>query len=173
MPIKIQLFRGADCSNQNGCNINFDNIVSPQKFNAIKAYYLLRGNVVIDYEGENAAEISSPYNSSWSSYSNQWNYEKNVLLTVKPSTKFAIVSLVEGNTNNAIAFTSSVTQLDNTSLSKTMNANSYLVVFGSSYSVDGIENISGALSRVLTANGPREVQISTSGSCELVYVEPV
>lgn len=173
MPIKIQLFRGADCSIQKGCTIHFEDIVSPQKFNAVKAYYLLRGNVVIDYEGENTTEISSPYNYNWSSYSNQWNYEKNVLLTVKPSTKFATVSLVEGNTNNAIAFTSSIAQLDNTSLSKTMNANSYLVVFGSSYSIDGVENISHAFSRVLTANSPREVQISTSGSCELVYVEPV
>jgi hypothetical protein len=173
MPIKIQLFRGVHCSNPKGCNINFDNTIFPQKFNPIKAYYLLRGNVVIDYEGENTVEISSPYNSNWSSYSNQWNYEKNVLLTVKPSTQFAIVSLIEGNTNNAIAFTSSVTQLDNANLTKTMNANSYLVVFGSSYSIDGVENTSGAPSRAITANGPREVQISTSSSCELIYVEPV
>ena len=173
MPIKIQIFRGVDCNNEKGCNINLESGVSPQKFNLNKGYYLLRGNVVIDYEGENSAEIYSPYNSNWSEYSNQWNYVKNVFITLKSSTKFAIVSLFEGNTNNAIAFTSSVTQLDNANLTKTMNANSYLVVFGSSYSIDGVENTSGAPSRAITANGPREVQISTSSSCELIYVEPV
>jgi len=173
MSIKIRIFRGTDCSNETGCAINLDSGTSSQKFNSSKAYYLLRGNVVIGYERENTVEISSPYNSDWSSYSNQWNYDKNVLLKVKPSMKFAIVYLVDGNTNNTVTFTSSAIQLDNASTNKTMNANSYLVVFGSHYSIDGVENSNDATCRVLTANGPREVQVSTSSSCELVYVEPV
>ena len=170
MSIKIKQFIGEGCPSTIGCNISLEANVSPQKFNLNKSYYLLRGGIVVDYEGENTVNVVCPYNSNWNPYVDQWNYDKNVTLTTTPNTKFIVVSV----TNNAVAFTSSVLLLENSNLTKTMNANSYLLVFGSAYSIDSVNyhNINGQ-SRTLFANSPREVQISTSNSCELIYLEPI
>ena len=170
MSIKIKQFIGGGCTSTIGCNMSLEPNVSPQKFNLNKSYYLLRGGIVVDYEGENTVNVVCPYNSNWNPYVDQWNYDKNVILTTTPNTKFIVVSV----TNNAVAFTSSVLLLENSNLTKTMNANSYLLVFGSAYSIDSVNyhNINGQ-SRTLFANSPREVQISTSNSCELIYLEPI
>ena len=170
MSITIKQFIGGGCTSTIGCNISLEANVSPQKFNLNKSYYLLRGGIVVDYEGENTVNVVCPYNSNWNPYVDQWNYDKNVILTTTPNTKFIVVSV----TNNAVAFTSSVLLLENSNLTKTMNANSYLLVFGSAYSIDSVNyhNINGQ-SRTLFANSPREVQISTSNSCELIYLEPI
>jgi len=174
MSIKIKQFIGGSCTAAVGCNISLETNVSPQKFNLNKSYYLLRGGIVVDYEGENTVNVVCPYNSNWNPYVDQWNYDKNVILTTTPNTKFTVVSVTEGNTNNAVAFTSSVLILENSNLTKTMNANSYLLVFGSAYSIDSVHyhNINGQ-SRTIFANSPREVQISTSNSCELIYLETI
>ena len=170
MSIKIKQFIGEGCPSTIGCNISLEANVSPQKFNLNKSYYLLRGGIVVDYEGENTVNVVCPYNSNWNPYVDQWNYDKNVILTTTPNTKFIVVSV----TNNAVAFTSSVLLLENSNLTKTMNANSYLLVFGSAYSIDSVNyhNIN-RQSRTIFANSPREVQISTSNSCELIYLEPI
>ena len=170
MSIKIKQFIGGGCTSTIGCNISLEANVSPQKFNLNKSYYLLRGGIVVDYEGENTVNVVCPYNSNWNPYVDQWNYDKNVILTTTPNTKFIVVSV----TNNAVAFTSSVLLLENSNLTKTMNANSYLLVFGSAYSIDSVNyhNIN-RQSRTIFANSPREVQISTSNSCELIYLEPI
>ena len=170
MSIKIKQIIGGGCTSTIGCNMSLEPNVSPQKFNLNKSYYLLRGGIVVDYEGENTVNVVCPYNSNWNPYVDQWNYDKNVILTTTPNTKFIVVSV----TNNAVAFTSSVLLLENSNLTKTMNANSYLLVFGSAYSIDSVNyhNINGQ-SRTLFANSPREVQISTSNSCELIYLEPI
>ena len=170
MSIKIKQIIGGGCPSTIGCNISLEANVSPQKFNLNKSYYLLRGGIVVDYEGENTVNVVCPYNSNWNPYVDQWNYDKNVILTTTPNTKFIVVSV----TNNAVAFTSSVLLLENSNLTKTMNANSYLLVFGSAYSIDSVNyhNIN-RQSRTIFANSPREVQISTSNSCELIYLEPI
>ena len=170
MSITIKQFIGEGCPSTIGCNISLEANVSPQKFNLNKSYYLLRGGIVVDYEGENTVNVVCPYNSNWNPYVDQWNYDKNVILTTTPNTKFIVVSV----TNNAVAFTSSVLLLENSNLTKTMNANSYLLVFGSAYSIDSVNyhNIN-RQSRTIFANSPREVQISTSNSCELIYLEPI
>ena len=170
MSITIKQFIGGGCTSTIGCNISLEANVSPQKFNLNKSYYLLRGGIVVDYEGENTVNVVCPYNSNWNPYVDQWNYDKNVILTTTPNTKFIVVSV----TNNAVAFTSSVLLLENSNLTKTMNANSYLLVFGSAYSIDSVNyhNIN-RQSRTIFANSPREVQISTSNSCELIYLEPI
>ena len=170
MSIKIKQFIGGGCTSTIGCNISLEVNVSPQKFDLNKSYYLLRGGIVVDYEGENTVNVVCPYNSNWNPYVDQWNYDKNVILTTTPNTKFTVVSV----TNNAVAFTSSVLLLENSNLTKTMNANSYLLVFGSAYSIDSVNyhNIK-RQSRTIFANSPREVQISTSNSCELIYLEPI
>ena len=174
MSIKIKQIIGGGCTSTIGCNMSLEPNVSPQKFNLNKSYYLLRGGIVVDYEGENTVNVVCPYNSNWNPYVDQWNYDKNVTLTTTPNTKFTVVSVTESNTNNAVAFTSSVLLLENSNLTKTMNANSYLLVFGSAYSIDSVNyhNIN-RQSRTIFANSPREVQISTSNSCELIYLEPI
>lgn len=172
--MKIRQFIGGSCTSTVGCNISLEANVSPQKFNLNKSYYLLRGDMIVDYEGENTVNVVCPYNSNWNPYVDQWNYDKNVILNTTPNTKFIVVSVTEGNTNNTVAFTSSVLLIENSNLTKTMNANSYLLVFGSAYSIDSVNyhNIHGQ-SKEIFANSLREVQISTSNPCELIYLEPI
>lgn len=172
MRVGVQLFLGEDCTLQSACEIKFNPNLAAQQFEANSKYYLLNGQISLTYLGEQTQTVSSPYGSSWTPYDNSWELDKPVKLIVSPSTCFMRLSLVSGDGNTAIDSTSSVMKLNNSSARVSMNANSLVIVVGSSYSVDG-NLYSGQRSRVIPAKESREVEISTADSCQLIYIEPL
>lgn len=172
MGIKVQLFYGKDCGSREGCQIKFDPNAQTHKFNPNHKYYLVDGTVSIQYEGEDAQEISSPYDTTWTNYVDSWNYAKNVHLRVSNSTVFAAISATQGNNENYIATNSSVITLNNSSLSVSMNSNSSILILGPDYSVDGVPQLNNKV-RVINATSPKQINVATQQRCSIIYVEPL
>lgn len=168
----IKLFQGKECQLKAGCTINLESNTQFQKFNSNASYYLIDGDVSIEYDGESHQVISSPYTSTWTSYIDSWDYSKNVTLRVLPSTLFLKLSLRDSASNTDRAHTSSVLKLTNSSITKSMNSNTSMIVIGSEYSVDG-NQYTNQITRVISAKTPRELSISTQNSCSLIYIEPI
>ena len=172
MLLGIQVFQGKDCNFKQGCKIRLTPDGEAQRFNSNTRYYLVDGDVSIEYEGEPQQVMSSPYGSNWSSYVNSWDYSKDVSLTVLPTTLFVKVSLIDKTSNTELDQVSSVIKLENTSITKSMNSNTSMIVVGSTYTVDGNE-YTNQIARVIPAKTAREVTISTQNSCSLIYIEPI
>lgn len=172
MGVRVQLFRGEDCTFSSGCEIKFNPNSYAQKFDSNTKYYLLDGEVHIEYEDQPQQLISSPYSQIWSDYINPWIYGKNVFLKVLPSTLFVAVALTQGSTNDYLEFNASTIKLLNSSVTKSMNANSFVVVVGANYTVDGA-SYSNQKTRIIPAISSRELVISTQQSCSLIYIEPI
>jgi hypothetical protein len=172
MSIKVQLFKGEDCSFKEGCAINLQPNTSIQKFDANSKYYLLEGTLLAQYAEEAEQTISSPYNATWSGYVDSWDYTKNVFLKVSQTTVFVGLSVKQGNTENHLETVSSVAVIKNSSISASMKANSYMLIVGSDYKVDDTE-YSNQKTRIIFASSPKNLTMSTPKSCSLVYIEPI
>lgn len=173
MSVKVRLFYGSECTQElKKCSINLGVIGSPEtKFDPLKKYFLIDGNLTICYVGTEAASISSPYNSSWTSYSNQWDYSKDVSLQVQDDTVFVVVSMLD-NSNSHVSFNSSVIKVENTSLTKSMATNSKMIIMGDSYRIDSLEyETQGKRCRVVEAREPRELSFYANSACQLIYIE--
>lgn len=161
MLLGIQVFQGKDCQLKSGCKIHFDRNTAAQYFTSNNNYYLLEGQVSIQYNFEPVQEISSPYGSNWTPYIDSWDYSKEVKLTVLPSTVFLRLTAPTLNS-------SSVLVLQNSNTVVSMNPNSTLIVVGTSYTVDGV---SYEKTRFISATEAKELSVATSNSCSLVYIE--
>lgn len=176
MLVKVQLSRGQDCLLNAGCNITLEPANNSQsvsqQFKQAQKYYLLDGELFVSYEGGSSGIINTPYTSTWTPYVDSWNYTNPVSLSCLPSTLFAKLEFATSNSDNtAINVTSSVVRVQNSSISASMNSNSFLVVIGSDYTIDGVSatrNVS-----TISANTNKNVVISTSNSCSLIYIEQI
>lgn len=171
MSIKIGLIRGSDCTQPNkDCVISLGTKDSPEtKFNPISKYILTRGNVTIGYSNVPSTSLTSPYNSSWTPYIDSWDYSQDVFLSVQEDTNFLSVKVLDSS-NAAVAFNASVMQLSTGSTTKSMVPNSMMIIVGSSYSVDAQE-YTDQKCRTVFARESREITISATSLCELIYIE--
>ena len=171
MSIRVRLFRGSDCAQPDkNCVISLGTNDSPEtKFNPLSKYFLTRGNLTISYNGDSATSITSPYNSSWSSYVDSWNYSKDVSLNVQADTNFVSISVLNSS-NAAVAFNASAMQLSTGSITKSMAQNTILVIVGESYSVD-TQEYTDQKCKTVFARESREITISATSLCELIYIE--
>jgi len=177
MLVKVQLSRGQDCLLNAGCNISLEpannsQASESQQFKPEHKYYLLEGELFVSYQGGSSGIVNTPYTSTWTPYVDSWDYTKDVLLSCLPSTLFAKLEFaVSSNNNTAINVTTSTVKIENSSISASMNSNSFLVVIGSDYTIDGVS----ATRKVntISANTNKNVVVSTSNSCSLIYIEQI
>ena len=176
MLAKLQLSRGQDCPINTGCRITLEPKNNSQgvsqKFKPEHKYYLLDGEVFVSYEGGSSGIINTPYTSTWTPYVDSWDYTNPVSLSCLPSTLFAKLEFATSNNDNTVInVTTSVIRIQNSSVNASMNSNSFLVAIGSDYTIDGVSatrNVS-----TIFANTNKNVVISTSNSCSLIYIEQV
>lgn len=176
MLAKVQLSRGQDCSINTGCSITLEPANNSQgvlqQFKPEHKYYLLDGELFVSYEGGSSGIVNTPYSSTWTEYVDSWDYTNPVSLICVPSTLFAKLEFATSNNDNtAIDVTSSVVRVQNSSVSTSMNSNSFLVVIGSDYTVDGVNATRNV--NVISAHTSKNVVISTSNSCSLIYIEQI
>jgi hypothetical protein len=171
--INARLFDGSTCRHENGCTITFDNEVFNQLLSTRYHYFLIEGSVTIQYQGEIAQLIESPYpESEITNYIDSWKYGVPVEFTVTPSTRFLRVDLHDFHTEEPIPFTTTVHKFTNDTITKTVKSNSHLVFYGSSYTVDGRLYTDKKVFCV-SFNEEKDVIISTTGKLAVVYVEPI
>jgi hypothetical protein len=150
------------------CAINVEN-----QFQTTSKYLILDGTVNIKYDGEEKTALSSPYtNTGWSEYVDSWEYDKSVTVTTgDTSAVFAQVTLKSQDESNNIAYYATsayVYNLSNEMIVKTVNADSWIYVKGETFTLDGVEkNIQG----LIAIKQERDVIISSTGSCKVLYIE--
>jgi hypothetical protein len=175
MSVSAQVFYGKDCKNLNtplGCYIKFEG-EHEQRFKRDTQYFLLAGGVYARYEGEGENLILSPYSATWTSYDDSWNYDKNVTLKILSSTVFVSAHVfLEKHHPGKTRVDSSAITFENSTVTKSMNADTLMLVVGSDYSIDGAEYTNQKL-RIVTATEAREIRVSSNKFCSLIYLEPV
>jgi hypothetical protein len=167
MSFTAGLYLGKECSIGSGCLIKFDPSKPADKLESNTQYLLLSGGAYVSYDDEIEQLMLSPYNSKWSSYHDPWNYEKICKIKVISTTVFASIGPIDTSKHRSSAVT-----FDNSTVHKTMAANSTLYVIGTDYTVDN-EEYSNQRMRLIIASESREIKISTNKTCSLIYIEPV
>lgn len=185
MTVNVQYFSGKECTRHGGrgCFIKFDGAAHYQQVTRDKQYFILNGGVYLSYaeDADLAAKghygkeeiMLSPYGSEWTPYYDPWDYDRFIRMKILPETLFIGVKVfLEEHYPGKIAVNSSVLTLENSTVTKTMNANTLMIIVGPEYVVDGVEHTNEKV-KVITASDNRELRVSTLKSCSLVYVEPV
>ena len=163
----LKLSHGAGHCPDGACSVNVEN-----QFRATSKYLLLDGSISVKYGGEETIVVNSPYaNTGWMEYVDSWDYDRSVeVTTADPSAVFAQVTLNGGDANNTVYFGSNVQvySLSNESVTKAVQPDSWIFVRGNSFTLDGVEKSDSAIIRM---HNERDVIISSTGSCKVLYIE--
>ena len=163
---RLSIRRFSGCENGNECHINLPN----GQFDSNSKYLLIQGSMNVEYMGQGKNFIDTPYTSTgWMNYIDSWNYSRSVSLTTKPpKTQFLIVTLNSLGENTPLESLVSVCNISNASVTKSANTQSYFFVIGESFIVDGQ---TAARQKTVKIDQARDVTISSSGECSILYVE--
>jgi hypothetical protein len=157
--------RSSGCEGGSECTIRVEN----NQLNPDSKYFLISGSMNVEYMGQAKNQINSPYNSfGWVNYINNWDYDKTVSLTTSPTTQFIQIFAESVSTNEAVPLTATVFYGFNTSTKKSANSESYILVLGDSFIVDGQ---SANNQKVVKISQDRDVVISSDGEFRAIYVE--
>ena len=169
--INARLFDGSGCRHENGCTITFDSDAFNQQLHPKFHYFLIDGSVTMQYRGEIAQLITSPYpESGVTNYVDSWNYGVPVEFTVTPSTRLLRVDLHDVHTEEPIPFTSVVHKFTNDTVTKRVKPRSHLVVYGSSYVIDG-KLFTDKEIFCFSFHEEKDVIVSSTGKVAVIYVE--
>jgi len=163
--IYIKTSSGGGWCPQGYCNINVQN-----QFATTSKYLLLRGTIGVQYNGEERTLIDSPYvNSGWAEYVDAWRYDTSVEVTSgDPTALFVQVSLKSQDTTENVPFNVQVYNLSNETIVKTSKSPSWIMVKGESFTLDGVEKGDSGIIQILQE---RDIIISSTGSCKVLYIE--
>lgn len=148
-----------------GCWIN----VGSSSLTTDSKYLLVQGSMNVEYIGEAAGSIDSPYTESgkWMNYVDSWQYNKDVKLHTNTNTFFVQIT-AKDQANNPAQIDLSVYNLENDSVTKFANANSAFCVVGDSFILDG-ESYN--KQTTIQIRQERDIVVSTDGSCKIMYFE--
>lgn len=150
-----------------GCSIGLKN----NQFDANSKYLVLEGAIDVEYMGEAKISVQSPYNnfSAWMEYSDNWNYGKTVRLSSKTTGEFLELSATQiDEANTPAPLHIQVYKLNNESISKLANTESFILVRGDSFVLDGQSANTQKVVRIMES---RVVEVSSTGYCKVVYIE--
>ena len=149
-----------------GCEITVKN----NQFNSNSKYFLIEGSMDVEYMGEQKFSINSPYNSSeWVNYIDTWSYGKTVKLSSNTVAAFIEVLITTLDTSNTpVPFIVQVCKIDNQSITKFANSESFIQVVGDSFMLDG-QNLTDH--KIIRIEEARDINISSTGSCKVLYIE--
>ena len=160
----IKFSRTQSC--ENDCII----IVKNNQFNPNSKYLLIGGSMDVEYMGEQKFSIDSPYNSSeWVNYIDTWSYGKTVKLSSNAVAELIEVSVTTLDTSNTpVPFIVQVCKINNQSIIKSANSESFVQVVGDSFMIDG-QNLTNY--KIIRIEEARDVNISSTGPCKVLYIE--
>lgn len=166
MPLSITHTTGQNCSlPEGGCTV----VLSPNATKTLVStdrYFLISGTANL-LSGNNPVEvITSPYSGSdWQSYVDPWVYDVDTYIAVSPSTSFLQI-----HANNTTIGVVNVATIDNSGIDVNVKPNSYVIVVGTPFSVDGT-GYSDKISTVIRYSEEKTVNIQTRDICKVIYVE--
>ena len=145
-------------------------VVKNNQFNSNSKYLLIGGSLDVEYIGEQKFSIDSPYNSSeWVNYIDTWSYGKTVKLSSNTLVQFVEVSITTLDTSNTpVPFIVQVCKINNQSITKSANSESFIQVVGNSFMLDG-QNLTNQ--KIIRIEEARDINISSTGSCKVLYIE--
>lgn len=150
-----------------GCWIGLKN----NQFDANSKYLVLEASIDVEYMGEAKIAVESPYNnfSQWMEYSDTWDYGKTVRLSSNTTAEFIEISATQLDAANTPApLNVQVYKLNNQSISKLANTESFILVRGDSFVLDGENATTQKIVRIMES---RVVEVSSTGYCKVVYIE--